>query len=103
MKALRWHGREDLRLDDVPEPAVRPGQVVIEVAWCGICGTDLHEYLRGPIFIPTEPHPVSGNAAPITLGHEFAGRIVEVGENVKRLRPGDRVTVDAALKCGHCR
>jgi (R,R)-butanediol dehydrogenase / meso-butanediol dehydrogenase / diacetyl reductase len=103
MRALRWYGREDLRLEDGTEPSADPGQVVIEVRWCGICGTDLHEYLKGPIFVPTEPHPVSGIAAPLTLGHEFTGRIRRAGRRVKWLKVGDRATVDAALKCGHCR
>lgn len=98
MRALRWHGREDLRVEDVPEPQSRPGHVIIEVAWCGICGTDLHEYLKGPIFIPTEPHPLTGKTPPVTLGHEFSGRIVDVGTGVERLAVGDRVTVDAALR-----
>jgi (R,R)-butanediol dehydrogenase / meso-butanediol dehydrogenase / diacetyl reductase len=52
MKAARFHARGDIRIDDVPEPAVRPGTVKVEVEWCGICGTDLHEYLEGPIFTP---------------------------------------------------
>ena len=64
MLAARFHGRGDVRLDDVPEPATRPGTVKVEVEWCGICGTDLHEYLEGPIFAPTpeavlEPDPAS--------------------------------------------
>ena len=53
MKAARFHGPGDIRIDDVPEPAVRPGTVKVEVEWCGICGTDLHEYLEGPIFALT--------------------------------------------------
>ncbi|MFV1458146.1 alcohol dehydrogenase catalytic domain-containing protein, partial [Bacillus mycoides] len=54
MKALLWHNQRDVRVEEVPEPTVRPGAVKIKVKWCGICGTDLHEYLAGPIFIPTE-------------------------------------------------
>ena len=48
MKAARFHGRGDIRIDEVPEPQVRPGTVLVEVECCGICGTDLHEYLEGP-------------------------------------------------------
>jgi (R,R)-butanediol dehydrogenase/meso-butanediol dehydrogenase/diacetyl reductase len=44
MKAARFHGRGDIRVEEVPEPEVRPGTVLVEVEWCGICGTDLHEY-----------------------------------------------------------
>ena len=51
MKAARFHGPGDIRIDDVPEPQTGPGQVKVDVEWCGICGTDLHEYLEGPIFI----------------------------------------------------
>ena len=56
MKAARFHGPGDIRVDDVPAPAVGPGQVRVDVDWCGICGTDLHEYLEGPIFCPAPGH-----------------------------------------------
>lgn len=104
MKAARFHGRGDIRIDDVPEPATRPGTVKVEVEWCGICGTDLHEYLDGPIFAPTadEPHPLTGESVPITLGHEFAGSVVELGAGVTDLRVGDRVVVEPYLVCGRC-
>ena len=62
MKAARFHAREDVRVDDLPEPETREGTVKIKVDWCGICGTDLHEYLEGPIFTPAEaPHPLTGS------------------------------------------
>ena len=48
MKAARFHARKDIRIEDIPEPELRAGAVKIDVAWCGICGTDLHEYLEGP-------------------------------------------------------
>lgn len=104
MRAARFHGRGDIRIDDVPEPATRPGTVKVEVEWCGICGTDLHEYLEGPIFAPTEqaPHPLTGESIPITLGHEFAGVVVELGDGVDDLRVGDRVVVEPYLVCGRC-
>ncbi len=47
MKALLWHNQRDVRVEEVPEPTVKPGTVKIKVKWCGICGTDLHEYLAG--------------------------------------------------------
>jgi len=67
MNAARFHAREDVRIDDIPEPETTEGAVEIKVDWCGICGTDLHEYLEGPIFTPVQ------------LDHEFAGHITEVG------------------------
>ncbi|MFK4638071.1 2,3-butanediol dehydrogenase [Paenarthrobacter histidinolovorans] len=104
MKAARFHGRNDIRIDDVPEPEVRPGTVKIQVAWCGICGTDLHEYLEGPIFVPApgHPHPLSGEEAPVTMGHEFSGTIVEVGDGVQALAVGDNVVVEPYFVCDEC-
>lgn len=60
MTAAVWHGRKDIRLEQVPLPgAPQPGWVQIRVHWCGICGSDLHEYLAGPVFIPVDaPHPL---------------------------------------------
>ena len=57
MKAARFHARKDIRIEDIPEPELRAGAVKIDVAWCGICGTDLHEYLEGPIFCPPPGQP----------------------------------------------
>lgn len=102
MKALRWHGRKDVRLDEVPQPTAAPGEVVIRVAACGICGSDLHEYLHGPLYISKAPHPLTGVVPPVALGHEFCGRVVEVGAGVQTVRRGDRVTVNPCLLCGEC-
>ncbi|HEU0222526.1 MAG TPA: hypothetical protein VFR34_10010 [Paracoccaceae bacterium] len=73
MKALRFHAARDLRIEDVPAPpeAPGPGQVLLRNRFVVICGTDLHEYAYGPIFIPTEPHPFTGVFGPQILGHEF--------------------------------
>lgn len=103
MRALRWHGRADLRLDDVAEPVVEPGRAVIRVSYCGICGTDLHEFGHGPTMIRESAHPLTGDAPPMTLGHELSGVLVAVGEGVEGFAPGDRVTVDPCLRCGTCR
>ena len=96
MKAARYFDRGDIRIQDVPEPEVQLGTVGIDVAWCGICGTDLHEYLDGPIFVPPagHPHPVSGESAPITLGHEMSGTVYAVGDDVTDLKVGDNVVVE---------
>src|SRR3712207_9056894 len=64
MKAARFHGRGDIRVEEVPEPEVRPGTVLVEVEWCGICGTDLHEYLDGPIVAPPAGRAATTSAAP---------------------------------------
>ena len=76
MKALRWHNQKDLRLENIEEPQALKGKVKLKVEWCGICGSDLHEYTAGPIFIPTETHPLSGDKAPIVMGHEISGQVV---------------------------
>jgi len=88
MKAARYFDRGDIRIENVDEPVVEAGTVGIDVAWCGICGTDLHEYLDGPIFVPPagHPHPVSGESAPITLGHEMSGTVYAAGEDVTDLK-----------------
>lgn len=96
MKAARFHAARDLRIDDVPEPELRPGAVIVDIAWSGICGSDLHEYLVGPNFIPKpgHPHPISGEEPPIIMGHEFSGTISAVGEGVTDLAVGQNVVVE---------
>lgn len=104
MKAARWHGAKDIRIEDIPEPDVKPGTVKIKVKWCGICGSDLHEYLAGPIIIPgDEPHPLTNEKAPVVLGHEFAGEVIDIGEGVTKVKVGDRVAVEPIVNCNTCR
>jgi len=103
MKAAMYYGYRDLRVEDIPEPAVRPGYVKVKIAWAGICGTDRHEY-NGPVWIPVnKPHRITGRQAPLVLGHEFSGVVVEVGEGVQEWKPGDRVTGSGNIVCGKCR
>ncbi|NTZ87416.1 2,3-butanediol dehydrogenase [Burkholderia metallica] len=103
MRALQWHGPRDVRLVEIDTPRVGPGDVRIAVAYCGICGSDLHEYADGPHAIPVDaPHPLSRRTAPLTLGHEFCGTVVEVGEGVTTLRAGDRVAVEPEYRCSQC-
>ncbi|MHA6794135.1 2,3-butanediol dehydrogenase [Pseudonocardia bannensis] len=104
MKAARFHGRGDIRIDEVPDPQVGPGQVEVAVDWCGICGTDLHEYLEGPIFIPAPgaPHPITGETLPVVMGHEFAGVVSAVGSGVTGVSEGQRVAVEPYYVCGKC-
>jgi (R,R)-butanediol dehydrogenase / meso-butanediol dehydrogenase / diacetyl reductase len=102
MRAAVFHGREDLRLEDVPEPTPRPDEVKLKVLYNGICGSDLHEYYHGPITTRTTPHPLTGVTNPVIMGHEMAGDIVAVGSEIEDLKVGDRVAVEPVETCGHC-
>jgi len=103
VRAARFHGKSDIRLEDVDVPAVRDyDDVLVEVLFCGICGTDLHEYMVGPIVTPTSPHPLTGAMLPQTLGHEFSARVVEIGTDVSDVAVGDRVAIMPAIVCGRC-
>ncbi len=102
MRAAVWHGYKDIRIEEKPVPVPGKGQVLIRVDWAGICGTDRHEY-EGPNFIPVKkPHRLTGRTAPLTLGHEFAGRIESLGEGVTGWQKGDRVTANGSLTCHEC-
>src|SRR4029079_6157455 len=91
VRAAVWHHEGDIRIEDVPAPEQPgPGEAIVEVAYCGICGTDLHEYQDGPHFIPKD---ASGRGFVSILGHEFSGTVTEVGEGVSRVNRGDRVAV----------
>ncbi len=104
MRAVRYHGNRDVRIDDIPEPMCLPGFVKIAPEWCGICGSDVHEYLVGPETIPSvgEPHPITGETVPIVLGHEYAGTVVEVGEGVLGVKAGDKVAVEPIIRDNDC-
>jgi 2-desacetyl-2-hydroxyethyl bacteriochlorophyllide A dehydrogenase len=87
-----WYGKHDLRLERRPVPALGPRDVLVEVAVCGICGTDVHivegEY---PLVKP-----------PRVLGHEFSGTVRDTGSGVTTVASGDRVAIDPTLSCGGC-
>jgi (R,R)-butanediol dehydrogenase / meso-butanediol dehydrogenase / diacetyl reductase len=103
MRALRFHAARDLRVEELDEPGEPgPNEVVVRVASCGICGTDLHEYVAGPIVTPVEPHPLTGARNPQILGHEFAGDVVAAGGDVTSVREGDRVAIMPLAYCGTC-
>ncbi len=92
MKALMLEQYEHLAVIDMPEPACGPDEVLIRVAACGICGSDVHGYDGG-----------SGRRIPpIVMGHEAAGIITQVGADVADYKPGDRVTFDSTVYCGKC-
>jgi (R,R)-butanediol dehydrogenase/meso-butanediol dehydrogenase/diacetyl reductase len=103
MKAARWHGRGDVRIDDIDEPVPRAGELLLRVTWCGICGTDMEEYVAGPTIVPVDvPNGLTGRTAPLTLGHEFVGRVAAVGEGVRGFEIGERVAPEVVLFCGEC-
>lgn len=102
MRAARWHGQRDVRVEEVPVPTAGAEQVLVEVEWCGICGTDLEEYRDGPVNIPLEEHSLTGQKAPITLGHEIVGKVVESTRDGSGPPEGARVIPDVVLGCGDC-
>lgn len=94
MRALRWHGKKDIRCDDhVPDPSIEDRRdAVVKVSSCAICGSDLHLFDG---FMPGMEH---GDI----MGHEFMGEVVEVGAANKRLKVGDRVVIPFTIICGEC-
>lgn len=105
MRAAVYHGRGDVRIEDMPDPgALQSGDVLIEVTKAAICGTDASEWQHGPHMIPLEQrHPGSGHKGPVILGHEFTGTVAELGEGVEGIAVGDRVVSGAGVSCGECR
>lgn len=104
MRGLQYHGAEDIRYNEsIPTPQItKPDDVVIKIAYCGICGSDLHEY-EEPIFFANAASEsgdkISGKKLPLVPGHEFSGVVHEVGEAVTDLKVGDHVVVETT---GHC-
>lgn len=93
MKAVRWYGKHDVRVEDVPEPKVeQPRDAIIKITTTAICGSDLHLY-NG--YIPTMEE---GDI----LGHEFMGEVVDLGADVTNLKIGDRVVIPFTIACGNC-
>lgn len=93
MKAVCWHGPNDVRVETVPDPKIlNPRDAILKVTSATICGSDLHIYDG---YIPTmQPGDI--------IGHEFMGEIVEIGSEVKQLKKGDRVVVSSIIGCGQC-
>ncbi|SJM56088.1 alcohol dehydrogenase catalytic domain-containing protein [Gulosibacter sp. 10] len=105
MKALRYYDNRDIRVEDIPAPAgeLGPHEVLVRITHCGICGSDLHEYLDGPLYSPGEPHPQTGASRPTIMGHEFSGVVEGVGGAVASVAVGDRVAGMPQRFCGTCR
>ncbi|MDX6625420.1 MAG: (R,R)-butanediol dehydrogenase / meso-butanediol dehydrogenase / diacetyl reductase [Solirubrobacterales bacterium] len=100
---MRWHAAGDVRLDEVELALpLGPGMIEAEVAYTGICGSDVAEF-KAPFAIrPGKVHPLTGQEPPVTLGHEFSAVVTEVGEGVEGVKPGDRVSADACWRCNEC-
>ena len=92
MKSARYYGIRDVRFEDVAKPEYGDNDVLIKVAYAGICGSDLHIYNKG-MFIANIPE---------TMGHEFVGVIESVGDKVTSFRVGDKVTANPMVVCGDC-
>jgi threonine dehydrogenase-like Zn-dependent dehydrogenase len=93
MKAVAWHGRRDVRVDEVPDPVIEePTDAIIRVTSSGLCGSDLHLYEALGPFIEEG----------MILGHEPMGFVEEVGSGVTNLSPGDRVVIPFQISCGTC-
>jgi L-iditol 2-dehydrogenase len=90
MRAVVYRGVNDLRLETVPVPQIGPGELLVKIATCGVCGTDLKKISTG------------SHSAPRIFGHEMAGTIAQVGEGVTRFAVGERVVVHHHVPCGHC-
>jgi len=102
MKAAVWHGVKDVRVEEVELKPTKSNEVVVRVAYAGICGSDLHEYLEGPVFIPVDqPDELTGGQAPLTMGHEFSGVIEKIGADVTQYKVGDHVSINPTITKGN--
>ncbi len=90
MQAVVYHGVNDVRMEEVPVPEIGPGEILVRVHTCGICGTDLKKIATG------------SHSAPRIFGHETAGVVAKVGEGVRKFSVGDRVVVFHHIPCGEC-
>jgi len=104
VRAARFYGPKDVRIENVAEPeGPAPDEVILDVALASVCGTDSSEWAHGPLLVPLHTrHPGSGHLGPLILGHEFVGRVAAVGSAVSQLRVGDRVVSGAGVSCGKC-
>jgi (R,R)-butanediol dehydrogenase / meso-butanediol dehydrogenase / diacetyl reductase len=102
MRAGVLHAPRDLRVEDRPDPVPGENDVIVQVTYNGLCGTDATEYGKGPMMVPLHvPHPGSGHVGPTTLGHEFIGTVVEAGAGAQQWL-GRRVASGAGVSCGTC-
>ena len=89
MKVVKWYNNQDIRIEEVPTPRPGPGEMLVKVMACGICGSDIVEWYRLP-------------RAPLVPGHEIGAEVVQVGQTIKKFKPGDRVFIAPKAPCMHC-
>ena len=89
MKVAKWYNNKDIRIEEVPTPKPGPNEMLVKVMSCGICGSDIVEWYRLP-------------RAPLVQGHEIGAEVVEVGESLKKFKPGDRVFIAPKVPCMKC-
>lgn len=102
MKALVYHGRRDIRLEDIPVPVPGKGEVLVKVTDAGLCQTQVNEFVEGPNIINVEPHPLTHRKIPMVVGHEYGGVVEKVGEGVDASLIGQQVAILPKLTCGKC-
>lgn len=103
MRAARYYGSRDIRIEDIPVPQPAADEALVKVLRSGLCGTDVTEWTSGPIMIPLhKQHPHSGHVGPMTPGHEIFGEVVTAPEG-SGLKPGDLVASGAQIACGECK
>lgn len=104
MRAAVFHGRGDVRVEDVPKPVgPRPGEVILDVMRAAICGTDATEWAVGPKMISLDhPHRGTGHVGPVVMGHEFVGVVSDAADDVDGLSIGDRLVPGCGGWCGSC-
>src|SRR3990172_3126445 len=89
MRVAKYYNNKDVRIEEMPVPKIAPGEILVKVIASGICGSDVMEWYRI-------------KKAPLVLGHEITGEVVEVGKDVKRFKVGDRVSVAHHVPCNTC-
>ncbi|MDY5023172.1 MAG: zinc-dependent alcohol dehydrogenase family protein [Blautia sp.] len=94
MKAAVYYGPKDMRVEEVADKKIAEDEVLIQVKYCGICGTDIHIFNGDGGSFEVNP--------PLIPGHEFSGLVVETGSAVKNVKPGDKVSGDPNVMCGKC-
>jgi (R,R)-butanediol dehydrogenase / meso-butanediol dehydrogenase / diacetyl reductase len=103
VRAAVYYGPGEVRLVEMPDPVAGEGELLLEVATVGICGSDVGEYVHEPHFFPVrERHPFSGHLGPTIPGHEFSGAVAMVGPGVEGFAVGDLVASGAGVACGRC-